>query len=111
MIPTSLRIFVCTEPVDMRKSFDGLALAVRQFIGEDPQNGALFVFANKRGNLLKVMWFDRNGYCILYKRLHGALFRLPDPTDPLRPVAQIDGRVLAEILTGVVKQRRRRKRA
>lgn len=110
MIPTSLRIFVCTEPQDMRKSFDGLALAVRQFIGEDPQGGALFAFTNKRGNLLKVMWFDRNGYCILYKRLHGALFRLPEPTDPLRPVAQIDGRRLAEILMGVAKPARNRKR-
>jgi transposase len=56
------------------------------------------------------MWFDRNGYCILYKRLHGALFRLPSPTDPLRPVAQIDGRKLAELLTGVAKEPRRRKK-
>ena len=110
MIPTSLRIFVCTEPQDMRKSFDGLALAARQFIGENPQNGALFVFSNKRGHLLKVLWFDRNGYCILYKRLHRSRFVLPDPTDPLRPVAQIDGRKLAELLTGVEKSRKRRGR-
>lgn len=111
MIPTSLRIFVCTEPVDMRKSFDGLALAAREYVGEDPQCGALFVFANKRGHLLKVLWFDRNGYCILYKRLHGARFQLPEQSDPLRPVCQIDGRKLTEILTGIEKKRKRRKRA
>lgn len=111
MIPTSLRIFVCTEPVDMRKSFDGLALAVRQFVGEDPRMGGLYVFGNKRGNLLKVLWFDRNGYCILYKRVHGARFVLPKQSDPLRPVAQVDGRKLAEILTGkLVPQRRRKKK-
>ncbi len=111
MIPTALRIYVCTEPVDMRKSFNGLILAAREYVGEDPQGGALFVFANKRGQLLKVLWFDRNGYCILYKRLHGARFRLPDQSDPLRPVAQINGRQLAEILTGIEIKRKRRKRA
>lgn len=111
MIPTTLRIFVCTVPVDMRRSFDGLALAARQFVGENPQTGGLYVFSNKRGNLVKVLWFDRNGYCILYKRLHGARFKLPEQTDPLRPVAKIDGRKLAEILTGVDRRQKRRIRA
>lgn len=46
MIPTSVRIFVCTQPLDMRRSFDGLAAAAKQVIGEDPRSGALFVFTN-----------------------------------------------------------------
>jgi transposase len=86
MIPSGVRIFVCTEPQDMRRSFDGLSLAAREKLGEDPQSGALFVFTNKRGNRLKVLWFDRNGYCILYKRLHRARFRLPDASEGGRPV-------------------------
>src|SRR5262245_35049731 len=53
----------------MRRSFDALALAVKDLLGLDPHTGALFVFASKRGNRLKVLWFDRNGYCLLYKRL------------------------------------------
>jgi len=77
VIPATTRIFVCAEPQDMRRSFDGLALAAREHLGEDPQSGALFAFINKRRNRLKVLWFDRNGYCILYKRLHRARFQVP----------------------------------
>ena len=55
MIPSATRIFVCTEPQDMRRSFDGLSLAAKEHLGEDPQSGALFVFVNKRKNRLKVL--------------------------------------------------------
>lgn len=103
MIPTSVRIFVCTERQDMRRSFDGLALAIKERLDMDPQSGALFVFANRRGNRLKVMWFDQNGFCILYKRLHRARFELPDPTELHRPLASIEARVLGAILRGVEK--------
>jgi transposase len=103
MIPTSVRIFVCTERQDMRRSFDALALAVKERLELDPQSGALFVFANKRGNRLKVLWFDRNGYCILYKRLHRAHFDLPEASDVRRPIAFIDARMLGVIMRGVEK--------
>jgi transposase len=84
----------------MRRSFDALALAVKERLALDPQSGALFVFASKRGNRLKVLWFDRNGFCLLYKRLHGALFVLPEPSASDRPIATIDARMLAAILGG-----------
>ena len=87
----------------MRRSFDGLALAVRESLSLDPESRALFVFASKRGNRLKVLWFDHNGYCMLYKRLHAALFELPDATDTDLPLASIDARTLARILRGVAK--------
>lgn len=48
----------------------------------DPRSGALVVFTNRRRNQLKVLWWDRNGYCLLYKRLHRALFRPPGPSVP-----------------------------
>jgi len=94
MIPSSVRIFVCTEPQDMRRSFDGLAQAAREHLGEDPQSGALFVFVNKRRDRCKVLWFDRNGYCLLYKRLHRARFVAPMS-------GTIDGRTLALMMRGV----------
>jgi transposase len=103
MIPTQVRIFVCTERQDMRRSFDALALAVRERLALDPESGALFVFASKRGNRLKVLWFDHNGYCLLYKRLHRASFELPEAGATDRPLVSIEARTLATILRGVAK--------
>tara|TARA_R110002096_G_C14609844_1_gene723325 strand:- start:1682 stop:1969 length:288 start_codon:yes stop_codon:yes gene_type:complete len=91
MIPSGVRIFVCSEPQDMRRSFNGLSNTAREVLGQDPDSGALFVFTNKRRNRLKIMWFDGNGHCMLYKRVHRARFRLPD-------VATIDAGQLALIL-------------
>lgn len=87
----------------MRRSFDALALAVRDRLALDPESGALFVFASRRGNRLKVLWFDHNGFCILYKRLHRATFDLPEPSVVDRPLASIDARMLATIVRGVPK--------
>ena len=101
MIPSQVRIFVCTERQDMRRSFDGLALAVREKLSLDPESGALFVFASKRGNRLKVLWFDHNGYCLLYKRLHRARFKLPIAGESVH--ASIDARAFASLLRGVPK--------
>jgi transposase len=86
----------------MRRSFDALALAVRERLALDPESGALFVFASKRGNRIKVLWFDVNGYCLLYKRLHRASFELPVVKDSASHVA-IDARALAALLRGVTK--------
>jgi transposase len=108
MIPASVRIFVCTEPQDMRRSFDGLALAVREVLGEDPQSGALFCFANKGMNRLKILWFDTNGYCLLYKRLHRASFVLPGSGK--EGSVRIDGARLAQLIAGVAREGRRRRR-
>lgn len=85
----------------MRRSFDALALVVREVVALDPESGALFVFASKRGNRIKVLWFDRNGYCILYKRLHRASFELPDIGGASH--VAIDARALATLLRGVAK--------
>jgi transposase len=101
MLPAGVRIFLCLEPQDMRRSFDALALVTQQVLGEDPQSGALFVFVGKRPTRAKVMWWDRNGYCMLYKRLHRALFKLPDTSAAAGPGAKIDGAALAQLLAGV----------
>lgn len=106
LMPKSVRIFVCTKPQDMRRGFDALALAAQQVIGQDPRSGALFVFTNRRSNQLKALWWDRSGYCILYKRLHRALFRLPATDASSDSSVAIDGQCLAELLQGVATQRR-----
>ena len=80
MIATDLsvtQVWVATTPVDMRKSFDGLAEVVRSFLGHDPLSGSLFVFRNKGGHLVKVLWWDRDGLAIYYKRLERGEFRWP----------------------------------
>jgi transposase len=99
MIPAHVRIFVSTAPVDMRRGFDGLALAVRERLDQDPRAGGLFVFVNRRANRCKVLWFDRTGACLLYKRLHGALFRLP--TGEGASAVRIEAAALATLLDGV----------
>ena len=109
MIPSGVRIFVCTEPVDMRRGFDRLAQTAREKVGEEPQHGgALFVFANKRATRLKVLWFERNGFCLLYKRLHQAVFELP-AAGTGSPAVHIDAAALAKLLGGMPRAERPRK--
>ena len=108
MLPSSTRILVCTTPQDMRKSFDTLAVVARELLGEDPQTGGtLYVFIGKRPTRVKVLWFDRNGYCLLYKRLHRALFILPSDAPRVGAAMQIDAAELAELLAGVDRTRSR----
>ena len=105
MLPPHVRILVCTEPQDMRRSFDTLALVTKQLLGEDPQSGALYVFVGKRATRVKILWWDRNGYCLLYKRLHRALFRLPFGAENGRGI-RIDAAALAQLLAGVANDRK-----
>lgn len=99
MIPSSVRILVCIDPVDMRRGFDGLALLAREKMQSDPMSGTLFLFTNRRHNRLKALWWDRNGYCILYKRLNGAVVELPSSSG-LGTSVQIDGTALGQLLAG-----------
>jgi transposase len=108
MLPEAVRVLVCTAPQDMRKAFDTLALVTRQVLGEDPQNGTLYVFVGKHASRVKVLWWDRNGYCLLYKRLHRALFRIPQASGGKVGV-QIDSAALAQLLVGVERERRENK--
>lgn len=106
MIPAAVRIFVCTESIDMRQGFDRLAQIVKAKLNEDPQAGSLFVFANRNATRLKALWFDSNGYCLLYKRLHRAVFDLPKSGGSVS--VQLDARQLAELLRGRARPSRRK---
>ena len=80
-LPPSTRVFVATKPADMRRSFDGLAALVRDFLGDDPLSGHLFVFRNRVGDRLKIIWWDRDGLAIFYKRLEEGGFSFPAASD------------------------------
>ncbi len=73
---SGLRFWLYRKPTDMRKSFDGLAALVRHALGEDPLDGALYTFVNRRRTLMKVLYFERDGYCIWSKRLERGRFQV-----------------------------------
>jgi transposase len=73
---SSMRVFVCERPTDMRKSFDGLAGCVEQIVGGDPLSGHLFVFFNRRRTMVKMLLWDRSGFCLISKRLESGRFAL-----------------------------------
>jgi transposase len=84
----------------MRRGFDRLAQTAKDVVGLDPQQGgALFVFSNRRASRIKVLWFERNGYCMLYKRLHRAVFDLPMAGAGASSV-HIDALALSRLLAG-----------
>lgn len=105
--PTT-RVFIGLDPVDMRGSFDALAGHVRR-LQREPDDGALYLFVNRRRCLLKALWFDRTGWAIFSKRLERGTFELPKPPDGARQV-RVDPAQLAMILEGIDLRARRRLR-
>ena len=101
MFAGKTRIYAATAPIDLRRSVDGLAAAARDQIGHNPQNNSLFLFVNRRGNRLKALWWDRTGFCILYKRLERGLFRMPSPLRLGEKSVAIDAAEFAKILEGI----------
>lgn len=100
----NVQVWVATTPVDMRKSFDGLAEVVKSFLGHDPLSGSLFVFRNKGGHLVKVLWWDRDGLAIYYKRLERGEFFFPRGNTPS---VEIRCEQLLRLLSGMnIEQRR-----
>lgn len=110
-LPPALRIYVATTPADMRKSFDGLSAAVEQIIGQDPTSGHLFVFRNRRGDQIRVLFWDRTGYCIIAKRLARGRFHLPLSASPDARHLEVDAAELGLLLEGIdLSDAQRRKR-
>ena len=94
----NVNVWVATSPVDMRKSFDGLAEHVRAFLGHDPLLGSMFVFRNKNAQRAKILWWDQDGLAIYYKRLEKGTFQFP--TSDEKSVA-ISSAELMRLLSGM----------
>lgn len=110
-LPPALRIYLATTPTDLRKGFDGLSGAVMQVLGEDPASGHLFVFRNRRGDQVRILFWDRTGYCIFAKRLAQGQFHLPMPTGPNARHVEVDAAELGLLLEGIdLSDAQRRKR-
>ena len=77
LIPTPSRILVARHPVDFRKQIDGLAAVCEQVLKEEPLDGTLFIFRNRRGNALKALVWTFGGFSLVYKKLEQGRFRWP----------------------------------
>jgi transposase len=110
-LPSSVRIYVAAEAVDLRRGFDGLAAATRSVIGADPMSGHVFVFLNRRRNRIKLLVWDRTGYWLLYKRLERGTFEIPTRPAPGQQHVEVDAGELGLMLEGVdLRSARRRRR-
>jgi transposase len=96
------RILAYGEPVDMRKAFDGLLGLVKGVLAEDPLSGTLFVFVNRRGTYVKILYWDRTGFCLFAKRLERGRFRFPTTARK----QELSAQVLQLLLDGIELGRR-----
>lgn len=103
-------IYLCVEPTDMRKSFDSLAVLVREYLGGDPLSGGWYVFQGKRRDRLKILYWDRDGYALWHKRLEVGTFQFPPVVSGIKglEISATDlGLILSGIDLGTVRRRKR----
>jgi transposase len=110
-LPPSVKIYVAARPVDARKSFDGLAALVEGEFGLEPLSGHLFVFLNRRGHVAQLLFWDRNGFCIVKKRLEAGSFKLARQIGEAETHVVIDSAELTLMMEGIeLSGAKRRKR-
>ena len=100
-LPPTVRILLAREPADLRKGFDDLSHLVQSVLQEDPLSGHLFVFRNRRGDRVKLLLWDTDGFLIVYKRLERGTFRFPAPGEPEATSVSIKAADLIMLLDGV----------
>jgi len=105
-LPSSVRIFLSSMPVDMRCGFDALSRRVTEF-GQDPFSGHLYVFVSRRGDRIKILSWDHGGFVLWYKRLEQGRFRLP-AIAAAQTTVMLDSASLAMLLDGIDYSRVRR---
>jgi transposase len=97
----NVSVWVATAPVDMRRSFDGLAEHVRAFLGHDPLCGSMFVFRNKNAQRAKILWWDKDGLAIFYMRLERRTFQFPAAPSPGEKAVAVSSAELLRLLAGL----------
>jgi transposase len=111
-LPASVRVYLCTAPCDMRRSFDGLHALVAGAMQLDAFGGHLFVFSNRRRDRVKILYWDRDGFAVWAKRLEEGTYAMPFGDDK-EPRREITAQELGALLSGIdlsVAQRRKRYR-
>ena len=109
-LPSSVRVYVCLSACDMRKSFDGLSALVRDALELDALAGHLYVFANRRRDRVKILYWDRDGFAVWSKRLEEGTYAIPFDEDGVTN-REITAHELAALLSGIdLSQAKRRKR-
>jgi len=103
MIRSDVRVWLATAPLDMRRGFDRLAEHVRTILAQDPMSGHLFVFRSRSAQRVKILWWDRDGYCLYYKRLERGTFVFPpvDSAGGQKQTIAIDSSQLIKLLSGL----------
>ena len=108
-IAPACRIWLCTQPTDMRRSFDGLSALVRTQLGADPTSGEWFVFINRRATQIKVLAFEEGGYCVWSKRLEAGQFAALGVAGSVkRSLSRTEFLALLEGVDMVITRRRKR---
>ena len=97
--PVNMRVYLAMGQTDMRKAINGLSVLVESSMQLDPFSGNLFVFTNRRRNILKILYWHRNGFCLWQKRLEKHRFRWPDSYN--NEVVEMEGRELSWLLEGL----------
>jgi transposase len=109
-LPTSVRVYLCLTPTDMRRSFDGLHVLVRDHLQLDAFAGHLYIFSNRRKDRLKVLYWDLDGFAVWAKRLEAGSFAIPTG-EPGSTQIEITTEELGALLSGIdMEQVTRRKR-
>lgn len=101
LVPRAVRVYFATQPVSLRKSFDGLSNEIRHALGHDPLGGHVFVFLNRRKNQVKLIVWTRGGFTIVHKRLERGTFTFPSRVTADATSIAIDVHELAMLLEGI----------
>jgi transposase len=101
MISDNVVVYLAVGPVDLRGAFDRLAAVTRGVLELDPSSGALFLFINRRKNRVKALWWDKNGWVILYKRLSRGTFQIPKVDERESKHVEISAADFARLVAGL----------
>lgn len=96
MLPSGLKVFIANQPLDMRKSFNGIAAIIQSQFQRPANSGHLFVFLNRKNDKIKLFYWDRNGFAQWYKQLENGRFRIPRFNQKLSEVSVSDLTLLLE---------------
>ncbi len=101
LLPRAVRVYVATQPVSLRRSFDGLSNEVRAVLGRDPLSGHVFVFLNRRKNQVKLLVWTRGGFTIIHKRLERGTFAFAQRVTSEAQSVEVDAHELSMLLEGI----------